>query len=97
MLLRSYSENRNNKFQIQGGLCPFLNLSGGGECPGAPPLYPPLPGREKERKRSEEAERKVGEPGREKERRRSEEAARKVGEPGKSRRKEKEARKLKGR
>ena len=65
--------------------------------PAPPPLYPPLPGRGKERKRSEEAERKVGEPGREKERRRSEEAERKVGEPGKSRRKEEEARKLKGR
>jgi len=44
ILLRSYSENRNKKFQIQGGgLRPSLNLSGGGECPSRPtPLYPPL-------------------------------------------------------
>jgi len=42
MLLRSYSENRNKKFQIQGGgLRPSLNLSGGGECPSAPPCLRP--------------------------------------------------------
>jgi len=42
MLLRSYSENRNKKFQIQGGgLRPSLNLSGVGECPTAPPVSAP--------------------------------------------------------
>ena len=39
MGLRSYSEIRNKKFQIQGGLRPSLNLSGGGRMT---PLFPPL-------------------------------------------------------
>ena len=47
MLLSSYSENRNKKFQIQGGLHPSLNLSGA-NVPCLPPTVYPLDGRETE-------------------------------------------------